>query len=184
MHNVLCILSAFIVLQCYSTGYVFTSCHQFCRYNMGTFFSPFVCMSQLFCMLYISRKKRLKVQCTLYFWFPFFVLSNICFANCVKKSSKIKAIFRSSPPKIIGGYNFKAWTWVSITQWQSRGNVQILVFSRNTNLKNQAPYKVKLYMRYDCGQSITSFQAKQFVKSELTWLKLKCGYQEKIDMSL
>ena len=131
-----------------------------------------------------QQKKRLKVQCTLYFWFPFFVLSNICFANCVKKSSKIKAIFRSSPPKIIGGYNFKAWTWVSITQWQSRGNVQILVFSRNTNLKNQAPYKVKLYMRYDCGQSITSFQAKQFVKSELTWLKLKCGYQEKIDMSL
>ena len=117
----------------------------------------------------------------MYFIFlvPLFCFVKYMFTNCAKKSSKIKAIFRSSPPKIIGGYNFKAWTWVSITKWQSKGNVQILVFSRNTNIKNQAPYKIELYMRYDCGQSITSFQAKQFVKSELTWLKLKCPYQGK-----
>ena len=69
------------------------------------------------------------------------------FTNCAKKSSKIKAIFSSSPSKIIGGYNFKAWTWMSINKWQSRGNVQILIFSRNTNIKNQAPSEVKIYMR-------------------------------------
>ena len=125
MHIVLCILSAFIVLQCYSTGYVFTSCHQFCRYNMGTFFFAFCLHEPTFLHAIHQQKKRLKVQCTLYFWFPFFVLSNICLPIVQKKSSKIKAIFRSSPPKIIGRYNFKAWTWVSITKWQSRGNVQI-----------------------------------------------------------
>ena len=136
--------------------------------------------------LHAIHQQKKKVESSMYFIFlvPLFCFVKYMFTNCAKKSSKIKAIFRSSPPKIIGGYNFKTWTWVSITKWQSGGNVQILVFSRNTNLKNQAPYRVKLYMRYDCGQSITSFQAKQFVTSESTWLKLKCGDQKKIDMSL
>ena len=95
-------------------------------------------------------KKGWKFNVLYIFGSPFLFCQIYVYQLC-KKSNKIKAIFRSSPPKIIGGYNFKTWTWVSITKWQSRGNVQILVFSRNTNLKNQAPYKVEIYMRYDCG---------------------------------
>ena len=85
---------------------------------MGTFFRLLSAWANFSACYTLAEKKGWKFNVLYIFGSPFLFCQIYIYQLC-KKSSKIKAIFRSSPPKIIGGYNFKAWTWVSITKWQS-----------------------------------------------------------------